>query len=74
MSQNNAQTDDMKMDIDQTPDDSKREEMEANSEMSGVPKDALIIDGILREMGAREYDPKVAAQLLEFTHRWANYY
>lgn len=34
-----------------------------------LPRDVVIVDSILREMGAREYDPKVVAQLLEFTHR-----
>lgn len=34
------------------------------------PRDAVILDQILRQMGVKEYNPRVLAQLLEFTHRY----
>lgn len=37
-----------------------------------IPRDALVMDEILRQMGVREYDPRVVAQLLEFTHRYVS--
>jgi transcription initiation factor TFIID subunit 9B len=36
---------------------------------AAFPRDALIIDEILRQMGVVEYNPRVIAQLLEFMHR-----
>jgi transcription initiation factor TFIID subunit 9B len=36
---------------------------------AGFPRDALILDEILRQMGVSEYNPRVIAQLLEFMHR-----
>jgi hypothetical protein len=39
------------------------------STQAAVPRDALILDEILRQMGVTEYNPRVVAQLLEFTHR-----
>ena len=35
---------------------------------AAVPRDALILDEILRQMGVTEYNPRVVAQLLEFMH------
>lgn len=33
-----------------------------------MPKDALVISSILKELGINEYEPRVINQLLEFTY------
>lgn len=35
-----------------------------------MPKDALVIMSILKDMGISEYEPNVVTQLLEFTYRY----
>lgn len=44
-------------------------EGKTNTAVSDVPRDVVLIDQILRQMGTQEYNPKVVAQLLEFIHR-----
>jgi transcription initiation factor TFIID subunit 9B len=38
-------------------------------QMKSLPKDALVIMSIMRDMGIEEYEPRVINQLLEFTYR-----
>jgi len=33
-----------------------------------LPRDAMIMEEILKQMGVRKHDPRVISQLLEFTH------
>ncbi len=33
------------------------------------PKDAAVMEAILKEMGVEEYDPNVVHQMLEFSYR-----
>lgn len=35
-----------------------------------IPKDAQVIDSILKEIGITDYEPRVINQLLEFTYRY----
>lgn len=37
---------------------------------SGKPKDVETVEGILRDMGVRSYEPAVVDQLLEFMHSY----
>lgn len=39
------------------------------SQQKQMPKDALVIASILKELGVNEYEPRVINQLLEFTYR-----
>jgi hypothetical protein len=34
-----------------------------------IPRDALVIQAILKDMGITEYEPRVINQLLEFIYR-----
>ena len=34
----------------------------------GLPKDALVMSAILKEMGVTEYEPQVINQMLELTY------
>ena len=34
-----------------------------------IPRDALVIQAILKDMGITEYEPRVVNQLLEFIYR-----
>lgn len=34
-----------------------------------VPRDALVMAAILKEMGVVDYEPRVINQMLEFTYR-----
>lgn len=50
--------------------DFNREKMASNMQQQGkpVPKDALVVMSILKDMGIAEYEPQVVTQLLEFTY------
>lgn len=39
------------------------------SDVNDRPRDALVMDQLLRSMGVTRYEPKVINQLLEFMHR-----
>lgn len=41
----------------------------SSSQQKQMPKDALVIACILKELGVNEYEPRVINQLLEFTYR-----
>lgn len=41
----------------------------SQSQDSSVPRDALAIQSILKDMGVNEYEPAVVNQLLEFCYR-----
>jgi hypothetical protein len=50
-----------------------RQGMASSSGSSGgnksVPRDALVMAAILKEMGIADYEPRVINQMLEFTYR-----
>ena len=43
--------------------------MAADSGASGGPRDAAVMEAILKEMGVEEYEPNVVHQMLEFSYR-----
>ncbi len=42
-----------------------------SSKSAPMPKDAQVMVSVLRDMGVTEHDPRVVAQLLEFSYRYA---
>ena len=38
------------------------------SDLSSGPKDAAVMEAILKEMGVEDYDPNVIHQMLEFSY------
>ena len=40
-----------------------------SSSSKSLPKDALVMNAILKEMGVNEHDPRLINQMLEFTYR-----
>ncbi len=42
---------------------------EDGADGSTGPKDAAVMEAILKEMGVQEYDPNVVHQMLEFSYR-----
>ena len=46
----------------------------ADSGSSGGPRDAAVMEAILKEMGVEEYEPNVVHQMLEFSYSEYNYH
>ena len=41
---------------------------DAGTSTSSGPRDALVMEAILKEMGVKEYEPNVVHQMLEFSY------
>ena len=47
----------------------------ADSGAGSGPRDAAVIESILKEMGVEDYDPNVVHQMLEFSYsEWEDFY